>query len=147
MFRIDDPRFIPKHMLDKWPQLRELAGVKQGAGTNTPAKYRNKKTEANGIVFDSKKEADRYHELLFLQKAGIVTKIELQPRFLLQAAYMDGARLVRKMEYVADFRVTYSDGRVEVEDVKTSATKTKSYLIKRKLFRKLYPDIVFREVE
>lgn len=147
MFRIDDPRFIPPHMLQKWPQLRELAGGNSGSGITAPAKYRNRKTEANGFVFDSVKEANRYRELLLLQKAGVVAEIELQPRFLLQAAYMDGPKLVRKMEYVADFRVTYSDGMVEVEDVKSPATKTKTYLIKRKLFRKLYPDVLFKEVE
>lgn len=134
-------------MLEKWPQLRELAGVNNGAGATTRAKYGNRKTEANEVVFDSAKEANRYQELLILQKAGIVSEIELQPRFVLQDAYMDGPRLVRKLEYVADFRVTYSDGSVEIEDVKSPATKTKTYLIKKKLFRKLYPDIVFREVE
>ena len=147
MFRIDDPRFIPPHMLEKWPQLRELAGGNSRAGVTTRTKYGNRKTEANGFVFDSSKEAGRYRELLILQKAGIVSEIELQPRFVLQDAYMDGPKLVRKMEYVADFRVTYSDGSVEVEDVKSPATKTKTYLIKRKLFRKLFPDVIFREVE
>ena len=34
------------------------------------SKYHSVKTVVNGIVFDSKKEAKRYYELLLLEKAG-----------------------------------------------------------------------------
>lgn len=144
--RIDSVRDLPQSIIDRNPALKELAG-------NTPAqkktKYNSVATMVGEIRFDSKREAARYCELLLLKRAGVVKEIELQPRFLLQPAFIDGisGRFVKKMEYVADFRVTYDDGHVEVEDVKSPATKTKTYLIKRKLFRNKYPDVIFQEVE
>lgn len=36
-------------------------------------KYNNRKIEVDGMVFDSKKEASRYEELLLLQKAGAIS--------------------------------------------------------------------------
>lgn len=80
-----------------------------------------------------------------LKRAGVVTEIDLQPKFLLQAGYRDyhTKRWVRPITYVADFRVAYADGRVEVID--TKGFRTKEYRLKLKLFRQKYPDIVFVE--
>lgn len=33
-------------------------------------KYNNKKVEVDGIIFDSKREAERYQELSLLEKQG-----------------------------------------------------------------------------
>lgn len=41
-------------------------------------KYGNRKIEVNGITFDSVKEANRYRELLLLEKAGAIQNLELQ---------------------------------------------------------------------
>ncbi|MEN6566362.1 MAG: DUF1064 domain-containing protein [Veillonellales bacterium] len=108
------------------------------------AKYHNEKVLVDGILFDSKKEADKYAELQMLKRAGVVTEIDLQPKFLLQAGYRDyhTKRWVRPIIYVADFRVAYADGRVEVD---TKGFRTKEYRLKLKLFRQKYPDIVFVE--
>lgn len=38
--------------------------------TGRPSKYGNKKTIVDGIEFDSKKEAMRYHDLVLMQKGG-----------------------------------------------------------------------------
>lgn len=111
-------------------------------------KYNNKKTEVDGFTFDSKKEASRYEELKAMKHAGVVQEIELQPAFLLvpkQSYVEDGKRKTeRPTYYYADFKVTYSDGRVEYEDVK--GRETDVYKIKRKLLRWRYPLITFREV-
>jgi len=125
------------------PGLKEL--LQGGKQENKQSKYHSKKVLFNGIVFDSQKEANRYAELLLAKKAGIVKEIELQPRFLLQEGYRDNQtqKKVRKMEYVADFRVTYADGRQVVID--TKGFRTKVYINKLKLFRKKYPDIEFIE--
>ena len=141
MFRIDDPRFIPPHMLEKWPQLRELAGAPK------ENKYHAKKTEVDGIRYDSKKEANRYQELLMLERAGQIKDLRRQVRYELQEGFIGiSGKLVRPIYYVADADY-YEGGKHIVEDVKSPATKTKTYLIKRKLFRKLYPDVLFKEVE
>jgi hypothetical protein len=42
------------------------------------SKYGNRKTEAHGLLFDSKLEARRYTELLLLQSAGEISGLERQ---------------------------------------------------------------------
>lgn len=108
-------------------------------------KYSNQKTMIDGIEFDSKKEADRYCELLFLQRAGLISNLELQKTFeLIPAQYeyferygkkgqrlKDGKKcLENSVTYIADFVYT-ENGKTVVED--TKGMKTKEYIIKRKL--------------
>ncbi len=113
-------------------------------------KYGNKKAVVNGISFDSRKEADRYKELLLLQKAGVIEDLELQKTFELiptQYGYVErygkkGQRLIdgkkcleKSVVYKADF-VYFENGELVVED--TKGFKTKDYIIKRKLMLYLY---------
>lgn len=55
-----------------------------GSRQVAPNKYKNKKTQVDGIVFDSAKEARRYRELCMLFKAGKIREIELQPTYKLK---------------------------------------------------------------
>lgn len=108
-------------------------------------KYNAKKTTVDGITFDSKKEAERFCELKMLAMAGKIKNLKLQQDFTLQEAYTapDGER-VRAIRYVADF--TYEeDGELVVEDVKSRATKTRVYEMKRKMLRDKY-GVKIREV-
>lgn len=107
------------------------------------SKYRARKTEIDGIVFDSAKESRRYAELKLLAAAGEIHSLRLQPRFELEAKrYIDG-KLQRAIVYVADF--AYKIGTYEIiEDVK--GCKTQVYKIKRKLLLARYPGIDHREV-
>lgn len=94
-------------------------------------KYGASKTEVNGIVFDSKKEANRYKELLLLLKAGEIGFLKTQVPFELNNNGMFS------FKYIADF--VYIDaltGQTIVEDVK--GFKTKEYLKKRKLMFKIH---------
>ena len=50
-------------------------------------KYYNQKITIDGHEFPSKKEGNRYLELKLLQKAGEISNLELQPRFLLQESF------------------------------------------------------------
>ncbi len=106
------------------------------------SKYRNRKTAVNGITFDSAKEAERYQQLLLMQRAGHIRNLRLQPHFTLEEAYKaaDTGETVRALQYVADFSYEEPVGgsialpdywRLVVEDVK--GKKTKEYEIKRKL--------------
>ena len=45
------------------------------------SKYHNRKTLVDGIQFDSQKEANRYQELILMERAGLIRSIELQPRY------------------------------------------------------------------
>lgn len=105
-------------------------------------KYNNTKTEVDGIKFDSKKESIRYQELSMLEKVGVIQNLERQKRFQVVPKTKDE----RAVFYIADF-VYMQDGKLIAEDVKSDATrKDKTYIIKRKLFKYLYPDYFFQEV-
>jgi hypothetical protein len=103
-----------------------------------PTKFGNIPTEVNGIMFQSKKEAQYYVQLLMLQRGGVVKDIKLQPRYLLQEKFKKNGKNYRAIEYVSDFETTYSDGHIEIVD--TKGVKTKEFLIKQKMFEYKYPD-------
>ena len=91
-------------------------------------KYRNRKTDFDGIVFDSKREAQRYAELQILQRAGKIRDLSMQVEFEL-IPKQDGERACK---YKADFVYHMADtGKMVVEDVK--GKRTREYIIKRKL--------------
>ena len=101
-------------------------------------KYNNQPDQRGNVHFDSQKEARRYDELLMLQTAQKIRNLKLQPQFTLQESYLtpEGDR-VRAIRYVADFSYEVPEGegqwRLVVEDVKSKATKTKQYEMKRKM--------------
>lgn len=93
-------------------------------------KYRNQPTELDGFTFASKREADRYDTLKSLKSHGVLSDIEVQPKFPLHVTRHDGVR-VEIGCYVADFRYRFAnDGRVIVEDAK--GMKTAIYQWKKK---------------
>lgn len=97
------------------------------------AKYGNVKTEVNGVVYDSKKEAQRAIELEQLEKAGVIKNLERQKKYVLQPKFMLAGHTVREITYVADF-VYEQDGKIVVEDVKSEITrKNQVYKLKKKL--------------
>jgi Fe2+ or Zn2+ uptake regulation protein len=100
-------------------------------------KYKNRKTEVNGIVFHSLKEARRYQELLLLEKAGAIQDLKLQEKFVLIPSQRgkDGKVIERECSYIADFCYK-ENGEYIVED--TKGFRTKDYIIKRKLMLKIY---------
>jgi hypothetical protein len=108
-------------------------------------KYHAKKTEVNGVVFDSKFEGDRWKELCILEKSGKISNLQRQVRFILQDGFINNVgEKVRSISYNADF--TYeSNGKKYVEDTKSPATRTEVYKIKKKLFQYKYPEWVFVE--
>ena len=94
-------------------------------------KYRNKKTEVDGIVFDSAKEAKRYKELKMLLKAGLIAFLELQKEYELNQGG------THSLKYVADF--VYMDsltGKTIVNDVK--GFRTKEYKKKKRLMKEVW---------
>lgn len=99
----------------------------------------------DGIVFDSNAESWRYAELKALERAGIISGLELQPEYELQPAFAHKRGRERGIRYRADFRYRDENGQVVVEDVK--GHRTAVYKLKRKMLLYRYPEIEFREVE
>lgn len=106
-------------------------------------KYHAKKTELDGITFDSKKEANRYAELKLLERSGAIHNLQRQVRYeLIPAQKKDGKTVERACHYIADF-VYEENGKTVVEDVK--GYRTKEYVLKRKLMLQVH-GIEVREV-
>lgn len=110
------------------------------------SKYGAKKTQVDNINFHSQAEAKRYRELMLLKRAGEVTDVQLQPSYVLMPGFKHKAtgKRVQAITYKADFLVTYADGHQEIEDVK--GVRTPVYLLKKKLFMNLHPDLYIKEV-
>ena len=112
-------------------------------------KYGNKKVTIDGEVFDSKREARRYGELLFLEKCGAISDLKRQVTYELvptqkekstkvykkgrkKGQPIEGRVIEKAVTYIADF--VYTDtatGKTVVEDSK--GMRTRDYIIKRKL--------------
>lgn len=160
---VDVKDLPPAYQAQVLRKLMERERRKQRASLPSPAdgapvggrKYHNKPTERvmpSGAVlrFDSQKEARRYDELAALEQAGKIKGLRMQVDFTLQEAYTDGeGRRVRAIRYKADF--TYMKARGDpweeydgsfwvmvVEDVKSHATRTKEYLMKRKMMKERF---------
>ena len=101
-------------------------------------KYGNRKTTVNGIQFDSQHEASRYVELRYMERAGLISDLQLQRAFTLIGAQKDkdGKVIERPLKYVADFVYKDAKGKTVVEDAK--GVKTDVYKIKRKLMLSIY---------
>lgn len=117
---------------------------------NAPKKPRQNNTSVTvcGIKFDSKWEADRYLQLLYLEQQGVIRDLQLQKKFELipavrwpdtvgkRGGVKQGKVIERAVNYVADF-VYIKNGETIVEDAKgyydTSSAMYKVFIIKRKL--------------
>jgi hypothetical protein len=97
--------------------------------TEKRSKYGAIKTEVDGYIFHSRKEAARYQELKLLEMAGEIQNLTLQPPY----PCFVGGKLI--CTYVADF--SYRDrASFRVEDVK--GYKTDVYKLKKKLVEAIY---------
>ena len=106
-------------------------------------KYHNIKTEMDGKVFDSRKEALRYGELKMLEKAGQISDLECQKSYELIPKFRLNGKAYRPVTYVADFAyydktpdgsICRSTIRWVVEDVKSPITrKNPVYMLKKKM--------------
>lgn len=106
-------------------------------------KYGNNKIVVNDEVFDSRKEARRYQELLVLLKAGDISDLQRQVKYVLIPAQREpdtigpkggrkpGKLLEHEVSYIADFVYKDKDGSQIVED--TKGFRTKEYILKRKM--------------
>lgn len=98
------------------------------------SKYNNRKITRDGQTFDSVKEYRRFCELSLLERAGKVTDLKRQVKFVLIPAQYESVEryskktgkrlkdkrvlLEKECAYIADFVYENESGRVVVEDVK-----------------------------
>lgn len=113
-------------------------------------KYKNIKISRDGVLYDSRAEANRAHELQLLEEAGEITNLRRQVPFELiptqrepdtigkRGVIIKGKVIEKGVNYIADFVYNTPDGVMVVEDVKSPATRTPEYIIKRKLMLHIY---------
>jgi hypothetical protein len=123
--------------LEKLKQKGLIRGFEQTGKAENRNKYGAKKTQVDGVVFDSQREANRYIQLRYLLTLGEIRELNLQVAFELN----EGG--THSLRYVADFTYYTKDGEYVVEDSK--GFRTKEYRKKRKLMKEVL-GIEVREV-
>ena len=109
------------------------------------SKYGNVKVVIDGHTFASKKESERYLYLKNSMQQGWISKLTLQPKFILQQKFIDRTGIThQEISYVADFEYLDQNSNDIVEDVK--GMKTDVYKLKKKMLLLRYPDIIFMEI-
>ena len=107
------------------------------------SKYHSRKVKRDDMIFDSTKEYKRFCELRLLERAGAITELERQVKYVLipvqrepdkrgpRGGVKAGKLLEREVAYYADFVYRDESGVLVVED--TKGMRTADYIIKRKL--------------
>lgn len=96
-----------------------------------------------GIVYDSAIEMRFMRDYIKPRlESGELISAERQVKYELQPSFRHNGELVRAINYVADFVITYADGHKVVVDIKGYPDSVA--LLKRKLFYYRYPDIDYQ---
>ena len=103
-------------------------------------KYNAIKQVYKGLKFDSKKELKRYLVLEKMLSDKSITDLELHPMYPLM---VNGIKIGR---YTADFRYKNQSGETIIEDVKSKATKTRDYMMRKKILATYNPPILIKEI-
>lgn len=101
-------------------------------------KFNARKTELDGILFDSKAEAERYGTLKLLEHAKQVRSVTVKPEFPLK---INGVLIGH---FTPDFGY-FEGGRQYVDDVKGMITAEAS--LRMRVFMACYPEIRLRIVD
>jgi len=111
-------------------------------------KYRAKKVTRDRYTFDSKKEAKRYSELLLLQKAGLISRLQVHPAFQLLNNFGDTytGETEKGISYIGDFMYVDHKEPVHLVCEDTKGMQTTDFRIKWKWVKYLNPEIEFRIV-
>lgn len=113
--------------------IEEYKAVYLASASRKRSKYGAKKSGG----YDSRKEHRRADQLKLMQRAGLISNLREQVKYVLIPAQRgsDGKLLERECAYVADF-VYDKDGGTVVED--TKGFRTPEYRIKRKLMLQVH---------
>lgn len=104
-----------------------------------PHKYRAVPTVIDGVRFASKREARRFLELRQLERGGLIANLELQPRYPMQVMRLSNGEVTDVGKYTADFAYWDVERGVQViEDVKSDATKTTAYRLRKRIVEAMY---------
>lgn len=103
------------------------------------SKYNSKRVEYNGIVFDSKLEAEFYKELEIRLMNGEIKNFSIQPKYVLIPKFTKDGKNYREMTYTPDFLIEHLNGNIEAIDIKGFGNQSSE--IRKKLFDYFYRDV------
>lgn len=108
--------------------IADLMALRAATSGSKRSKYGAKKSGG----YDSRKESRRAAQLKLMQRAGLISNLREQVKYVLIPTQRDpeGNLLEKECSYYADF-VYNRDGALIVED--TKGYRTPDYIIKRKL--------------
>lgn len=116
-----------------WDAAAVQAVLKKQMAQPKANKYHAQKVTIDSYIFDSKKEGARYNELKLLERAGKATLLAVHEVYPLR---VNG---IVVCEYELDFRwLDKSTGKEVHEDVKSPATRTAVFRLKKKLMLACY---------
>lgn len=111
-------------------------------------KYGNSKVEHDGYVFDSKREMQAYMRLKDLQSKGLISGLEVHPKWELQPKLTETyikhlktkdkicERVVQgSITYSADFAFDWKDERIVIDIKISKSCLPKEYALKKKMMR------------
>ena len=126
---------------------------KTKTSTKQHSKYHSKKCEYDGHKFDSQRERDRYIVLKEALDNGVITDLQIHPKYtLLPALYRDEIvhlktkdKIVQRLDqraihYTGDFSYR-KDGKFVLEDVKIS-----KYMLPKEFILKEYMMYYFHKI-
>lgn len=103
-------------------------------------KFHAKRMQVGDVWFDSKREAGRFVELKYLEKAGEIYDLALQPSFDLHVSpRWNPSERIKVGRFTADFQ--YRDRRdsaLHIEDVKSKPTRTEAYRLRKRMVEAEY---------
>jgi len=138
VLRLTDEQYQAAQKRARKPPQTDTGRAFPASGVSAPSKYRNRATGGYASV----KEARRAGVLKLAEKAGEIRNLREQVKFVLIPAQRDaeGKLLERECKFIADFVYQESAGLENgtlwttiVEDVKSPATRTAVYRLKKKL--------------
>jgi len=97
---------------------------------NKSNKYGARKTEYNGVMYDSKRESEYARELDLRVRAHDILSWQRQVKYPMIV------KDIKITTYVADFVITHNNGHIEIVDIK--GVETPVFKLKAKLLKALY---------
>lgn len=119
--------------MSRYPGGFDAQTIKQKPERN---KYGAKRVSVDGYNFDSKAEARRYNELKLMRQTGLISNLQVHPRFPIVHNEREICVVELDFKYLARGDVVVPEWRYE--DVKSPATNTPLSKLKRKLVESFY---------
>lgn len=113
-------------------QAADIANCRRQAAKRKTPKFKNCRTEIDGIKYDSCGEAKRHQVLKLMEKSGLISDLSRQVAFILRPGVELFGKKKRALIYRADFSYT-ENGEKIIEDFKGRMTKefvVKAHILK-----------------